>query len=121
MPQRAMQDYRVFVIGLGGHVIDRFEFWCQNDEEAKEKAQQLLGGQDGELWQQGRRIAEFKSASSEAASVGGHFAAIPRSEPAPVKGAPKPEPTRSEKVLRVIGEYANNLREIIRKLRRKFN
>lgn len=56
-----MQDYRVFVRGLDGHVIDRFEFWCRNDDEAKEKAKQLLDGQDIELWHQDRKIAEFKS------------------------------------------------------------
>jgi hypothetical protein len=55
-----MQDYRVFVINSDGHVIDRFEFWCLDDDEAKEKARQLLDGQDIELWHQARKIAEFK-------------------------------------------------------------
>jgi len=41
-----MQDYRVFVINSDGHVIDRFEIWCLDDDEAKEKARQLLDGQD---------------------------------------------------------------------------
>ena len=31
--------------------------------------------------------------------------------------APKPKPSRSEEVLRIIEEYANDLREIIKKLR----
>jgi hypothetical protein len=50
----------VFVINSDGHVIDRFEFWCLDDDEAKEKAKQLLDGQDIELWHQARKIAEFK-------------------------------------------------------------
>jgi hypothetical protein len=37
------------------------------------------------------------------------------------KEAPKPKPSRSEEVLRVIEEYAKELREIIRKLRRKLD
>jgi hypothetical protein len=56
-----MQDYRVFVLGPDGHVIDRFEFWCRDDEQAKEKAKQLLDGLDIELWHRDRKIAEFKS------------------------------------------------------------
>ena len=60
-PGDTMQDYRVFVIGPDGHVIDPFEFWCRYDDEAKEKAKQLLDGQDIELWHQERKIAEFKS------------------------------------------------------------
>jgi hypothetical protein len=43
----------------------------------------------------------------------------PSDEPDPGKKAPKP--SRSEEVLRIIEEYADALREIIRKLRRKLN
>jgi hypothetical protein len=49
-----------FVIGSDGHVIDRFEFWCRNDEEAEEKAKQLMDSHDIELWHQDRKIADFK-------------------------------------------------------------
>jgi hypothetical protein len=43
-------------------------------------------------------------------------------EPAPDKEAPKPKPSRSqEAALRIIEEYANDLREIIKKLRRLLN
>jgi len=42
-------------------------------------------------------------------------------EPAPDKEAPKPKPSRSEEALRIIEEYANDLREIIKKLRRLLN
>jgi hypothetical protein len=37
------------------------------------------------------------------------------------KEAPKPKPTRLEEALRIIEEYADDLREIIKKLRRKMN
>jgi hypothetical protein len=42
-------------------------------------------------------------------------------EQAPDKEAPKPKPSRSEEALRIIEEYANDMREIIKKLRRLLN
>jgi hypothetical protein len=41
----------------------------------------------------------------------------------PIQGKqpPKPKPSRREEALRIIEEYVNDLREIIRKLRRKLN
>jgi hypothetical protein len=41
-------------------------------------------------------------------------------EPSPDKDEPLLTPTRSDEALRIIEEYANNLREIIKKLRRRF-
>jgi hypothetical protein len=54
-----MQDYRAYVIGQDGHVLVRHEFWCVNDEEAKEHAKQFVDGNDIELWHHGKRIAIF--------------------------------------------------------------
>jgi hypothetical protein len=45
----------------------------------------------------------------------------PSDEPSPDKEAPKPKPSRSDEARRVIEEYLNDLREIIRKLRRRLN
>jgi hypothetical protein len=42
-------------------------------------------------------------------------------EPTPAKEAPKPKPSRSEEAPHIIEEYANDLREIIKKLRRLLN
>jgi hypothetical protein len=42
-------------------------------------------------------------------------------KPGPDKEAPKPKPTRSEELLRIIEEYANDMREIIKKLRRRLD
>jgi hypothetical protein len=42
-------------------------------------------------------------------------------EPRPDKDEPPPEPSRSEAARRVIEKYANDLREIIKKLRRRLN
>jgi hypothetical protein len=43
-----------------GHVQDRVDIVCADDETAKEKAKQLVDGYDVELWQLDRQIAEFK-------------------------------------------------------------
>jgi hypothetical protein len=55
-----MQDYRVYAIGPDGHILKRIDLFCANDDTAKERAKQLLDGNDIELWQLGRQIAEFK-------------------------------------------------------------
>jgi hypothetical protein len=55
-----MQDYRAFVVGQDGHVLHRHEFWCANDEEAKERAKQYVNGNDIELWHRDHRIAIFR-------------------------------------------------------------
>jgi hypothetical protein len=45
---------------------------------------------------------------------------IPPDEPAPDREAPKPNPSREE-ALRIIEEHTNDLREVIKKLRRLLN
>ena len=45
----------------------------------------------------------------------------PSDEPRLGKGTPKREPSRLEEAHRIIEEYANDLREIIKKLCRKMN
>jgi hypothetical protein len=56
-----MRDYRAYIIGPAGHIVDRFELYCSDDEEAKERAEQYVDGHDVELWHRDRKIAEFKS------------------------------------------------------------
>ena len=55
-----MPGYYVYVMSHGGHVEKRFDLFCENDEQAKERAKQLMDGHSLELWQEKRRIAEFK-------------------------------------------------------------
>jgi hypothetical protein len=55
-----MQDYRAYIVGADGHIVDRVEFWCSDDDAAKAEAAQLVDGHDVELWQQGRKVADFK-------------------------------------------------------------
>lgn len=51
--------YYAYVIGDDGHVRNRIEVLCDNDEEAKLCAEQLVDGHAIELWQEARRIAAF--------------------------------------------------------------
>ena len=62
-PSSAEVDCRAglsrLVVGEDGHVLDRHEFWCATEEEAKERARQLLDGRDVELWHRDQMIAIF--------------------------------------------------------------
>jgi hypothetical protein len=54
-----MEDYRAYVIGSDGHIMNRVDFSCQDDEAAKERAQRLVADYDIELWHLDRKIAVF--------------------------------------------------------------
>jgi hypothetical protein len=49
------------------------------------------------------------------------WAMKPPPEPPPEKARPLPKPSRLEAARRIIEEYAKDLQEIIRKLRRRLN
>jgi len=54
-----MGDYRAYFLGKDGHIVDRVDLVCLDDEEAKAHAQQLVDGHDVELWQLHRKIEKF--------------------------------------------------------------
>ena len=54
-----MNGYCAFVIGEDGHITNRIEIICENDEEAKRCARQLVDGHAIELWQEARMIETF--------------------------------------------------------------
>jgi hypothetical protein len=54
-----MQGYYLYIMG-DGHVQDRVDLMCVDDEHAKERARQLVDGHAVELWFESRKIAEFK-------------------------------------------------------------
>jgi len=58
-----MRQYRAYVIGSDGHVRLRVDLFCADDDAATERAKTLalVDGHDVELWQLGRKIAEFKA------------------------------------------------------------
>jgi hypothetical protein len=55
-----MNEYCAYIIGPDGHILRRVDLFCADDDAAKDQAKQLVDGHDVELWQLGRRIAEFK-------------------------------------------------------------
>jgi hypothetical protein len=59
-----MQGYRVYFIGDDGHIKDRVEFSCPNEEAARAYARRLIDGQDVELWRDDHQIAVFKSSDA---------------------------------------------------------
>jgi hypothetical protein len=54
-----MNGYYAFVIGDDGHITKRIEIICENDEEAKRYARQLVDGHAIEFWQEARMIETF--------------------------------------------------------------
>jgi hypothetical protein len=53
-------EYRAFVIGADGHVVDRYDLFCASQDEARDRAKQLVDGQDIELWRGAQKIATFR-------------------------------------------------------------
>jgi hypothetical protein len=52
--------YYVYVIGDDGHIQNRIDVICNDDDEARRCAQQLVDGHAVELWQEKRMIATFR-------------------------------------------------------------
>lgn len=46
-----MQEYRAYVLGPDGHIQERIDLVCADDDAAKERAKALVDGHDVELWQ----------------------------------------------------------------------
>jgi len=55
-----MQEYRAYVVGPLGRIMRRIELRCENDDQAKEQAKQLVEGYAVELWQETRKVAMFE-------------------------------------------------------------
>ena len=54
-----MSGYYAYFTDDDGHITSRVTILAANDEEAKERAKQLVGGHAVELWQEGRKVATF--------------------------------------------------------------
>jgi hypothetical protein len=61
--------YYAYIIGDDGHISNRVEVHCDNDEEAKRCAVQLLDGHAIELWQETRKVATFQPGGISQESV----------------------------------------------------
>jgi hypothetical protein len=80
-----MADYYAYLIGVDGRVSKRVPIVCDNDEEAKRFAHQMVDGHALELWQDARKIATFepvarldREAISNFLAGGGEMGALTR-------------------------------------------
>ena len=54
-----MHQYRIYTFREDGHFSTVRRMECTDEKQAVEKAQQLVDGEDGELWQDEHLIAQF--------------------------------------------------------------
>jgi hypothetical protein len=55
-----MQEYRAYVIGSDGHIVNRVDVICTDETEARRLAKQVVDGHPVELWQSDRYIERFE-------------------------------------------------------------
>ena len=56
-----MPGYYAYLIGVDGRFTKRVAIVCDDDEEAKRFAWQLVDGHAIELWHEARKIATFEA------------------------------------------------------------
>ncbi len=59
-----MAHYRAYLLDHDRQVISVANLQCADEQEARERAEQLVDANDIELWQLDRRIAVFKAVTS---------------------------------------------------------
>jgi hypothetical protein len=57
---RQMREYQAYVLGEDGHIKQRIDLTCADDDAAREQAASLGDGRTIELWQSDRKIATFE-------------------------------------------------------------
>jgi hypothetical protein len=55
-----MREYQAYVIGEDGHIEQRIDLTCADDDAARERAESLVDGHAIELWQSDRKIATIE-------------------------------------------------------------
>ena len=70
-----MADYYAYLIGIDGRVSKRVPIVCDDDEEAKRFAKQMVDGHALELWQESRKIAKFEPVARMDGEVASDFLA----------------------------------------------
>ncbi|WP_091967637.1 hypothetical protein [Bradyrhizobium shewense] len=54
-----MLEFRAYIIDEEGHVTDRIDLICEDEETARQRAEQLVDGHAVELWQDNHKIDRF--------------------------------------------------------------
>jgi hypothetical protein len=55
-----MREYQAYVVGADGHIMQRIDLTCADDDAATERAKSLVDDHAIELWQLDRKIATFE-------------------------------------------------------------
>ena len=66
-----MANYRAYLLDHDRHVISVANLQCADEQEARERAEQLVDVNDVELWQLDRRIAVFEAVTSQPSKAAG--------------------------------------------------
>ena len=56
-----MAEYRIYTVGIDGHFISFEPFVGDDDEQAVEKAKQILDGHDLQIWSGPRYVRSLES------------------------------------------------------------
>ncbi|RXT42887.1 hypothetical protein [Bradyrhizobium betae] len=67
-----MAHYRAYLLDQYRHVISVANLQCADEQDARERAQQLVDVNDIELWQLDRRIAVFEAAANRTSQTAAH-------------------------------------------------
>jgi hypothetical protein len=54
-------DYRLYFLNDRGHITDRVDLDCEDDDHAAQVAATYVDGRDMELWSRDRKVREFPS------------------------------------------------------------
>jgi hypothetical protein len=55
-----MEEYRAYIIGRFGHIINRVDILCSDENEARQLAKRGLDVHAVELWQAGGFVERFE-------------------------------------------------------------
>ncbi|MCJ9729546.1 hypothetical protein [Bradyrhizobium sp. PRIMUS42] len=55
-----MLDFRAYIIDAEGHIAGRIDLFCEDEETARQRAQQLVDWRAVELWQGPHKIDRFE-------------------------------------------------------------
>ena len=55
-----MEEYRAYVLGEDGHITNRVDIRCSDENEARRLAKVAVDGHAVELWQHDRFIERFE-------------------------------------------------------------
>ena len=79
-----MTHYRAYLLDQQRHVISVAKLQCADEQEARERVQQLVDVNDIELWQLDRRIAVFEAPTSRNSQAAAEES-VPRAQPPTMK------------------------------------